>query len=219
MPASLVPLSNNLSNGGADKFSTTNIAFAGYDDIMCDLLKKLAFPYDFLTFENLERNIDEFPSIEKFYCGLKEESCSKEEYDRAHRTFNRFKCKSLKELLGVYNTLDCTLLAEVLIHHRKAATMNFDIDPFRFVSSPSFVFFAALSKAAVNLEYIRDGKIHQMVKDSIRGGIVNVPCRYAKANLPHQKNFDNTEPKKHWIFLDFTGLYSYCMQFPLPYLA
>jgi len=174
MPASLAPLSNDLSKGGAEKFSTTNNVFASYDDIMCDLLKKLALPYDLLTFENLELNIDEFPSIEKFYCGLKKESCSKEEYNRAHRIFNRFKCKSLKELLGVYNTLDCTLLADVLIHHRKAATTHFDIDPFRFVSSSSFVFFAALSKAAVNLEYIRDVKIHQMVKDSIRGGIVNV---------------------------------------------
>jgi len=216
MPASLATLANNLSKGGLENFPTTSSVFAEYSDIMPDLLKKLAFPYELITFKNLDTEIDDFPPIENFYCSLKEESCSEEEYARACRIFRRFECRSLKQFLGVYNLLDCTLLADILIHHRKAATMHFNIDPFRFVSSPSFVFFAALSKAAVNLEYVRDVRIHQMIKDSIRGGIVNVPCRYAKANLPKQVDFDSTQPQKHLIFLDFTGLYSFCMQFPLP---
>jgi len=155
-------------------------------------------------------------AIEVFFSTLSQEKCSEELYNTACVVYRRFKCKSLLDFLNVYNILDATLLADVLAYQKKMAEAHFKMDMFRFVSSPSFVFHAAIESATINLEFVRDIQIHQMVRQSIRGGIVNVTTRWAKANIPGTKDFNKLDKESHLIFLDFTGLYSSQMLEPLP---
>ena len=214
LPASLSSLVSDLRKAGLEHFKITAQVFG--NDILDLLVRKQAFPYEFITFKNLAVKRNNLPPIEDFSTSLTAEKCTDELYQMASLLYKHFKCNSLLDFLQIYNLLDVTLLADVLACQRKMAKSHFDMEMFRFVSSPSFVFHAAIASSKISLEFVRDVQIHQMVRMSIRGGIVNVPCRWAKANVPGTADYNKQEKESHIIFLDFTGLYSSQMLEPLP---
>ena len=70
-----------------------------------ELLKeKTAFPYEWLTKENVFDK--ELPSIDKFYCSLKLQNISKEEYNKTIEFYKKLKCKNIKDYLEIYMKLD-----------------------------------------------------------------------------------------------------------------
>ena len=59
-----------------------------------DLLKeKTAFPYEWLTKENIVDK--ELPSIAKFYSSLKLQNISQKEYDKTIDIYKKLKCKNV----------------------------------------------------------------------------------------------------------------------------
>ena len=61
------------------------------------LKEKTAFPYKWLTNENLSDK--ELPSIDKFYSSLKLQNITKEEYDKTIDIYKKLGCKSVKDYL------------------------------------------------------------------------------------------------------------------------
>ena len=70
-----------------------------------ELLKeKTAFPYEWLTKENIYDK--ELPSIDKFYSSLKLQNISEDEYNKTLEIYKKLNCKSIKDYLDIYITLD-----------------------------------------------------------------------------------------------------------------
>ena len=77
-----------------------------------ELLKeKIAFPYEWLTKENLYDK--KLPSINKFYSSLKLQNISEEEYNKALEIYKKLKCKNIKDFLEIYMTLDVCLQTDI----------------------------------------------------------------------------------------------------------
>ena len=77
-----------------------------------ELLKqKTAFPYEWLTKENLLDK--ELPSIDKFYSSLKLQNISQKEYDKTLEIYKKLKCKNVKDYLKIYMKLDICLRADI----------------------------------------------------------------------------------------------------------
>ena len=68
------------------------------------LKEKTAFPYEWLTRENIFDK--QLPSIDKFYSSLKLQNISKEEYDKTIDIYKKLGCKNVKDNLEIYMKLD-----------------------------------------------------------------------------------------------------------------
>jgi len=210
LPASLDSLVKDLRSDGLDKFKITKEIFKNNEDELQLIIQKQPFPYECITMDNLVLKRKNLPPIEAFDSILKNRKCTDSEYAHACKIFKClkiFKCESLLDFLRHYNILDCTLTADVLRHQRDTAYAQFGMELFRFVSAPLFCFQAGLSQAEVNLECVKNVDIHYMVRRSIRGSIVNIPTRYAKANIVESHLWNPAKPRTEIIFLDFTGLH------------
>ena len=53
---------------------------------------------------------------------------------------------------------------------RKESMNNFSMDPCHFISLPGFAYNAFLKQTDVNLEYITDPEMFQMLSSNLRGG-------------------------------------------------
>ena len=75
------------------------------------LKEKTAFPYEWLTNENLLDK--QLPSIDKFYSSLKLGNISKEEYNKTIDIYKKLGCKNVEDYLEIYMKLDITLQADI----------------------------------------------------------------------------------------------------------
>ena len=92
-----------------------------------ELLKeKIAFPYEWITEENLFNK--ELPSIDKFYSSLKLQNISKKQYDETIEIYKKLKCKNIKEFLDIYMKLDICLQADIFNSFRNTIWNKFEID-------------------------------------------------------------------------------------------
>ena len=89
--SSLSELSKNLLD--KDEIATKQHFPNNFELLKC----KTAFPYEWLTKENLSDK--ELPSIDKFYSSLKLQNISKEEYDKTIDIYKKLGCKNVKDYL------------------------------------------------------------------------------------------------------------------------
>ena len=75
-----------------------------------------------------------------------------------------------------------------------------------------------LKITGVKLQLLYDREMLDMFEEGIRGGILMISKRYARANNKYMgKDFDTSKPSKFIIYLDANNLYGFAMQKHLPF--
>ena len=135
-----------------------------------ELLKeKTAFPYEWLTKENLYDK--ELPSIDKFYSSLKLQNISEEEYNKTLEIYYKLKCKNIKDYLDIYMTLDICLQTDIFNSFRNIIWDKFEIDCSKYITSCSLSLDLMLKYTGVKIELFKDITMFDYTNDSIMGGI------------------------------------------------
>jgi hypothetical protein len=116
----------------------------------------------------------------------------------------------------LYLKTDVLLLADVMEQFRKTCMKDNQLDPFHYVTLPSFAWDACLKMSKVKLQLIKDINMYLMVESGIRGGISMILNRFSQANNKYMPNFDKSKPSKFIWYGDANNLYGWSMSQPLP---
>ena len=170
-----------------------------------ELLKeKIAFPYEFITEENLLNK--ELPSIDKFYSSLKLQNISKNQYDKTIEIYKKLKCKNIKEFLDIYMKLDICLQADIFNSFRNTIWDKFEIDSSKYITACSLSLDLMLKYTGVKIELFKDITMFDYTNKSILGGL----C------IASQNIADNDNEKSVISSCDVCSLYPYIMSQKLP---
>ncbi len=213
--ASLEELVENLvksSNSEYDKFRHTRMHL-GSNEL---LFRKGLFPYEY--FDSLDKFTEtKLPPKEAFYSRLTEEGISEDEYQRALKVWEAFRCQTFQDYHDLYLKTDVLLLADVFENFRETGMQYYGLDPAQYLTLPSYSWDACLKYTDVKLELITDPEIHLFIESSIRGGISTVTHRHARANNPYLgPDYDPSKPHSYIMYLDANNLYGWAMSQPLP---
>ena len=195
---SLSELSKNLLD--KDKIITKKC----FPDNFELLKQKTAFPYEWLTNENIYDK--DLPSIDKFYSSLKLQNISKEEYDKTIEIYKNLKCKNVKDYLEIYMKLDICLQSDIFNLFRTTIWDKFEIDCSKYVTSCSLSLDLMLKYTGVKIQLFRDIAMFDYTDSSIVGGL----C-VASQNIADDNNGKSTISS-----CDVCSLYPYIMTQKLP---
>ena len=172
-----------------------------------ELLKeKTAFPYEWLTNENLLDK--ELPSIDKFYSSLKLQNVSQKEYDKTLEIYKKLKCKNVKDYLEIYMKLDITLQSDIFNVFRNCIWDKFEVDCSKYITSCSLSLDLMLKYTKSKIELFKDITMFDYVDSSILGGL----C-VASQNIADN---DDDDGKSTISSCDVCSLYPYIMTQKLP---
>ena len=170
-----------------------------------DLLKqKTAFPYEWLTKENIFNK--QLPSIDKFYSSLKLQNISQEQYNKTLEIYKKLECKSIRDDLKIYMKLDITLQADTFNTFRNTIWDKFEIDRSKYITSCSLSLDLMLKYTGVKIELFKDITMLDYVDSSILGGL----C------IASQNISNNDNGKSVISSCDVCSLYPYIMSQKLP---
>ena len=179
------------------------------------LYKKGIYPYEYMdSFEKFSET--SLPKKEDFYSKLNDEHITEDEYAHAKEVWKTFDCKTLGDYHDLYVKTDVALLADVFENFRKLCLQQYGLDPAHYFTSPGLSWDALLKKTGVELELLTDHEMHLFVERGIRGGILMVSKRHAKANNPLVTDYDESKPNSYIMYLDANNLYGWAMSKPLP---
>lgn len=179
------------------------------------MTRKGVFPYDYIdSFEKL--NVQSLPSIDHFYNHLDESECTSENFEFAHRVWNLFRCKTLRDYMMLYLKSDVLILADIFENFRKICKEIYGLDPCNYVTAPSLSWDAMLKHTEVKLELISDPEIHSFLKSSVRGGITQCTVRLSKSNNKYIKEYDTEKDDNYLAYIDANNLYGWAMSQKLP---
>ena len=195
---SLSELSKNLLD--KDKIITKKC----FPDNFELLKEKTAFPYEWLTKENMYNK--QLPSINKFYSSLKLQNISKKEYDKTIEIYKKLKCKNVKDYLETYMKLDVCLQADIFNSFRNTIWDKFEIDCSKYITSCSLSLDLMLKYTKARIELFRDITMFDYTDSSIMGGL----C------IASQNVADNDDGKSTISSCDICSLYPYIMTQKLP---
>ena len=168
------------------------------------LKQKTAFPYEWLTKENIFDK--ELPLIDKFYSSLKLQNISKEEYDKTIDIYKKLKCKNVKDYLEIYMKLDICLQSDIFNVFRNTIWDKFEIDCSKYITSCSLSLDLMLKYTKSKIELFKDITMFDYVDSSIVGGLCIV-----SQNISHNDNEKSTISS-----CDVCSLYPYIMTQKLP---
>ena len=195
---SLSELSKNLLD--KDKIITKKC----FPDNFELLKEKTAFPYEWLTKENIyDKNL---PSIDKFYSSLKLQNISKKEYEKTIEIYKKLKCKNIKDYLEIYMKLDICLQSDIFNSFRNTIWNRFEIDCSKYITSCSLTLDLMLKYTRAKIELFRDITMFDYTNSSLSGGI----C------IASQNIVDNDDGKSTISSCDVCSLYPYIMTQKLP---
>ena len=170
-----------------------------------DLLKeKTAFPYEWLTKENIFDK--ELPSIDKFYSSLKLQNISQREYDKTIDVYKKLKCKNVKDYLEIYMKLDISLQSDIFNVFRNTIWNKFEIDCSKYITSCSLSLDLMLKYTKAKIELFKDITMFDYVDSSILRGL----C------MASQNIANNDDGKSTISSCDVCTLYPYIMSQKLP---
>ena len=173
------------------------------------LTQKGSFPYEWA------KSVDDYslPSLvarKEFYNSITQSHISKEKYCLAVQMWDEFEMKCMKDYMEVYCMCDTLLLAEVFETFRSESMFNFEIDPCHFISLPGFAFQAFLKITEVNLDYITDPQLFEMLSQNLRGGHSFSSQRYEESSdfkdMILQEDREKTDLRQHLLYIDANNL-------------
>ena len=181
------------------------------------LVQKGVYPYDYMNcWEKFEET--KLPPIEEFYSQLNGQNIEQEDYERAKRVFNEFKCKDLGDYHDLYLKTDVLLLADVFENYRNVNLRDYKLDPAHFYTAPGLSWCAMLKHTGKRIELFNNTQIDMLniFEQNKRGGVCMISKRYAEANNKYMKNYDEKKPSTYIIYLDANNLYGWGMSQYLP---
>jgi len=135
------------------------------------MMSKGIFPYDWVSSINQLKNQSIFPEKKSFHNILLNSDISDEDYLNGLKVFNSFPhIKNMADYMQFYCDLDVFLLCEVFNKFRDLAIKDFELDPCRYLSLPSFAFSSMLRMTGACIEPLTDINMFLMIKRGIRGG-------------------------------------------------
>ena len=177
--------------------------------------RKGVYPYDYMdSFQRFEET--ELPTQEQFYNLLNDSSISDEDYQHAQNVWKTFNMKNMGDYHDLYLKSDVLLLTDVFENFRKTCLEYYELDPAHYFTAPGLSWDAMLKMTSVKLDLISDVDMHLFVEKGMRGGVSYIANRYGKANNKYMKDFDETAPEKHIMYLDANNLYGWAMSQALP---
>ena len=142
LSTSLEELVSLLLKSGKDNFVHTTAHLGTDDDI---IFAKGFYPYSYVYVNSWEKFAEtQLPSINKFHDKLNNEPLSAKDYLRAHDTWDRFGCETLKDYHDHYLLTDVLLLADVFENFRKTVLKTYGLNPLHFITLPSLAWAMAL---------------------------------------------------------------------------
>ena len=107
------------------------------------LLRKGIYPYECIdSWDRFEKT--SLPSIDKFYSKLNDSGMTEEDYSRALKVWEKFKCKNIGDYCDLYCRTDVLLLADVFENFRKKCSLHYKSDPAHYFISPGMSWDALL---------------------------------------------------------------------------
>ena len=153
-----------------------------FQDIFELVNKKLDnFPYMYVKTDNLEN--ENLPDKKYFNNILTMKDISGEKYNNERSFYKKMKFKNLREYLECYFKLDITLLADNFNNFRKIMFNQFELDPVKYVSTPSLTKDCALKYSKCKIENIKDVSMFDFVRKNIMVGL-------SDSINPHIKLYD-----------------------------
>ena len=129
------------------------------------------------------------------------------EYNEIKLSYKNMGFKNLREYLECYLTSDITLLADIFNNFRNLIYNQFQLDPVKYVSSPSLSKDCGIKYSKCKIEHIKEFDIFNFVKNSIIGGLSNSINPYVK--------LDNDN--ECIVYNDISSQYPFELSKPLPY--
>lgn len=187
-------------------------------EIQSLLLRKGVFPYKYLdSFERFNETC--LPPIEEFFSDLSKKGISEKDYQHALNVWRVFEMKTFAEYHDLYLLTDVLLLADVFENFRDLALKNYGLDPCHFLTSPGLAGDAMLKMTKVELQvFSGEGALdkYAFFEKGVRGGMVMISNRYAKANNKYLKNHNPALPSSFIAYFDANNLYGWAMGQKLP---
>jgi hypothetical protein len=220
MSTSLEKLPTNLAKEGLLRFphleSYVASTHPGNNQIKLQLLsRKGVYPYRYMnSFKRFEES--SLPPQKAFYNDLDGKTVSDQDYLHAQRVWDVFKIQNLGQYHDMYMETDVHLLADVFENFRSLCLEMYGLDAAHFYTAPGLAWQAALKMTGVELESLTDPDMHIFIEKGLRGGIVMISKRYAKANNQYLHDYDPQLPSNFLMYLDANNLYGWAMCQPLP---
>ena len=218
LSSSLDKLSSALLRDGIHNFKNTLSINSHYTKEQIDLiLKKGVYPYDYMdSFEKFEETT--YPTIDKFYSNLSEDGISRKDYIFGKKVWNAFNIQNLGEYHDLYLKTDVLLLTDVFENFRETSKTKYQLDPANgYYTLPNYAFDAMLLKTGIELEQLTDPDMYLFCEMGIRGGVSMASQRFAQANNPYMKTYDESKTISYIEYLDANNLYGHSMIQKLPY--
>ena len=107
---------------------------------------------------------------------------TKKQYKEVKLFYKKMKLKNLREYLESYLTSDITLLTDNFNNFRKMIFDQFELDPVKYVSSPSLTKDCTLKYSKCKIENIKDVSIFNFVRKTVMGGLSDSINPHVKLN-------------------------------------
>ncbi|KAL4153079.1 hypothetical protein QTP88_000912 [Uroleucon formosanum] len=214
MASSLSSLTENLITPEHDNFRETAKHFVTGD--MPLVTRKGVYPYEYTdSWERLDE--ERLPSKREFYSTLTETEINEEDFKHAKLVWDHFDCTTLGEYSDLYLKIDVLLLADVFENFRDVCMRAYNLDAAHYFTAPGLSFDAMLKFTGQKLQLLDEYDMLLMFENGIRGGLVQVSKRYAKANNAKTPGYDETKEKSWIIYQDCNNLYGWAMSQYMPY--
>jgi len=175
------------------------------------LTKKGVFPYERATTAQDYSTTNHIVSKNAFYNTLTRTHITDDEYRTAQDVWKMFEMNTMEDYMETYCMTDTLLLAEIFETFRMQCLSNFEIECCHFISLPGFAFQAFLKYTGVDLDYITNTEMLEMLELNLTGGHSFSSQRYEESTAFKEQvlgeNYDNiSNHQQYLLYIDANNL-------------